>query len=290
MYQKSDTNFLHPALVNLTTQLFQDIIESKINAPNFKCLGLQSIDYEQKANQIEVVLQFDIISSTSTSSPSLSSDNSVMNDSYTVCNYTDLLKKSSDDSRGEERKSPLVTIVVCCCILTTFFLLVLFLRCRSFIRRKQLMRRRNNSKYLYCSNYSKPRPINHSYIKTDKTYHWSPPKPNHNNSFPAWFECPPLKNNNNNNNYTTSSSSSLNHSNNTIKCLQHRIPYGSNHSTTSFYTQRQCSSSNDIINSNYIKYNCQHQKCMIGSGNYLAAGYSEYYKRMNNYKSVKNRS
>ncbi|VDP99717.1 unnamed protein product [Trichobilharzia regenti] len=101
MFQKSDTNLLHPALVNLTTQLFQDIIEHKINTPNFQCLGLQSIDYEQKENQIEVVLQFDIISS---SSSALRSDDALMNDSYTKCNYTDILIRSSNQLNREERK------------------------------------------------------------------------------------------------------------------------------------------------------------------------------------------
>ncbi|CAH8825282.1 unnamed protein product [Trichobilharzia szidati] len=290
MLQKSDTNLLHPALVNLTTQLFQDIIEHKINTPNFQCLGLQSIDYEQKENQIEVVLQFDIISS---SSP-LSSDDSFMNDSYTKCNYTDILIRSSNQSNREERKSPFVTIVVCCCILTTFFLLVMFLRCRSFIRRKQMAKRRNHSKYLYCSDYPKPRPINHSYIKTDKAYYWSPVKPSHKNSSSLWSEGLLKNNNHNNYNNCTSSSSSLNQSNHHMKkCQQHPFHSNGNYARNSYFTQRQCNSSNDIIhnyrnnininnNNNSYKQNCQHHKGIRESENYLAAGYAEYYKRMNN--------
>nr|CAH8823006.1 unnamed protein product [Trichobilharzia regenti] len=294
MFQKSDTNLLHPALVNLTTQLFQDIIEHKINTPNFQCLGLQSIDYEQKENQIEVVLQFDIISS---SSSALRSDDALMNDSYTKCNYTDILIRSSNQLNREERKSPFVTIVVCCCILTTFFLLVLFLRCRSFIRRKQMAKRRNHSKYLYCSDYPKPRPINHSYIKTDKAYYWSPVKSSHKNSLSLWPEGLSLKNNHN---YTynncTSSSSSLNQSSHHMKkCHQHSSHSNGNYTSNSYFTQRQFNSSNDTIHkyrnninihNNSYKHNCQHHKGIRESENYLAAGYTEYYKRMNNTSKV----
>ncbi|VDO60241.1 unnamed protein product [Schistosoma curassoni] len=88
MDQKSNINLFHPALINLTTHLFYNIIEHRINAQNFKCLGLQSIDYEQKENQIEVVLQFDIISSSSTSS-STSRNNSLGNNNNNT--YTEYI-------------------------------------------------------------------------------------------------------------------------------------------------------------------------------------------------------
>lgn len=107
MDQKSNINLFHPALINLTTHLFYNIIEHRINAQNFKCLGLQSIDYEQKENQIEVVLQFDIISSSSTSS-STSRNNSLgnnNNNTFTECDYTNLFgDKLAEQITSNERK------------------------------------------------------------------------------------------------------------------------------------------------------------------------------------------
>ncbi|CAH8435850.1 unnamed protein product [Schistosoma bovis] len=289
MDQKSNINLFHPALINLTTHLFYNIIEHRINAQNFKCLGLQSIDYEQKENQIEVVLQFDIISSSSTSS-STSRNNSLgnnNNNTFTECDYTNLFgDKLAEQITSNERKSPFVTIVVCCCILTTFFLLVLFLRCRSFIRRKQLLKRRRNPKYLYCSKYPKSKPINHCYIKANNSCYWSPTKPKHSHSFSVWSEGQPLKYHQNK--HRISSTSSLNQSNLMVNSSQSHF-YPNNHCIKDpKFIHRQSNSSANVINNsnerNFMKYNYHQHDEIYGMRNHMNNGYLEYSKRINNAK------
>ncbi|CAH8434734.1 unnamed protein product [Schistosoma rodhaini] len=298
MDKKLNTTLFHPALINLTTHLFHNIIEHKINTQNFKCLGLQSIDYEQKENQIEVVLQFDIISSSSSSSSlsssssSSSTNNSLVNNNntYTECDYTNLfVDKLTEQITPNERKSPFVAIVVCCCILTTFFLLVLFLRCRSFIRRKQLLKRRRNPKYLYCSKYPKSKPINHCYIKANNSCYWSPAKPKHSNSFSVWSENQPLKYHPNK--HRISSISSLNQSSSMINSIQQSRFYQSkNYSKDSNCIHHLYNSSNNVINNsndrNFMKYNYHQHGDICGTGNHMNTGYLEHCKRINNTKST----
>ncbi|CAH8434869.1 unnamed protein product [Schistosoma mattheei] len=292
MDQKSNINLFHPALINLTTHLFYNIIEHRINAQNFKCLGLQSIDYEQKENQIEVVLQFDIISSSSSASSSTSRNNSLgnnNNNTYTECDYTNLFgDKLAEQITSNERKSPFVTIVVCCCILTTFFLLVLFLRCRSFIRRKQLLKRRRNPKYLYCSKYPKSKPINHCYIKANNSCYWSPTKPKHSHSFSVWSEGQPLKYHQNK--HRISSTSSLNQFNLMVNSSQSHF-YSNNHCIKDpKFIHRQSNSSTNVINNsnerNFMKYNYHQHDEIYGMRNRMNIGYLEYSKRINNAKST----
>ncbi|CAH8430088.1 unnamed protein product [Schistosoma turkestanicum] len=275
MHKKSNTSLFHPVLINLTTHLLHNIIGNRNSSQNFNCLTLQSIDYEHKENQIEVVLQFNIISGLSASINNSLINNNNNNDTYKECDYahllTDNLAKQTTES---ERKSPFVTIVVCCCILTTFLLMVLFLRCRGFIRRKRSLKTRRNPKYLYCSSYSKAKPINHCYIKANNSGYWSPVRPKHSNSFSVCSEGQSL--NYNHHNHRITSASLSNQCNPIFNSSQSRF-YGTKDSNS---MHRQCNSSNNIIIHNH------HQGELYETKDYMTTDCLKYSKRINNAKST----